>query len=191
MRHAVERDHAGFADRRSAGSDGRSCSCRRPRDPRSQPSRPAAPGTTRRRARRVRPRRIGEANILERDLSARRLRQRDRPRRRHDRRPHVRGSRTAARPRPRPAKSRPRPRSVRRARRPRTPHKARTGTAARRSSGPTSTSCAPTHSTITTLAKTRKMAIAVSTARDGSTPAPPERPLDRGAETVRWPAPRW
>ena len=39
--HAVERHACRTADRRSAGSDGRSCSCRRRRDRRSRPSRPA------------------------------------------------------------------------------------------------------------------------------------------------------
>ena len=85
--HAVERDGAGARDRRSAAADGRSCSCRRPTGRRSRPSRPAArendtPSSTDG----LGPRRIGEAHVLERDLAARRHRQRDRMRRRLDRR---------------------------------------------------------------------------------------------------------
>ena len=82
--HAVERHAAGGHDRRSAAAGGRSCSCPRPTARRSRPSRPAAPKRHAVEHGRLRPRRIGEAHALERDLAARRLGQRHRLRRRLD-----------------------------------------------------------------------------------------------------------
>ena len=106
-----------------------------------------------------------------------------RMRRRADLRLDRRAARSAARPRPRPATARPRPRSTAQARSRRTPHRARTGRACPASCRPASTSCAPTQRMTTTLPNTRKMMIAVRTARARvDWIAPPEGALDRGGE---------
>ena len=83
--HAVERDLPALTDRRSAAADGRSCSCRRPTGRRSRPSRPAARGTTRRRAR-TRPAASDRRSARASNATSPRggLRQRDRLRRRLD-----------------------------------------------------------------------------------------------------------
>ena len=192
-RDAVERDRAGASDRRSAGAGGRSCSCRRPTGRRSRPSRPAARGTTRRRARarpaasdrrsarrRTRPRRAAAAG------SAHRMRRRRDLRLDREQFGQPLGRAGGLR------ELAPDLAQLRRARSPRTPRRARTGRACRASCAPASTSCAPTHSTTTTLANTRKMMIAVSTARARVDCARRlEGALDRARRSATAPAARW
>ena len=139
---------------------------------------------------RLGPQRISEGHIAKGDLATRRLRQRF-------------SARAATRSATQLANnyaqtlggahalrlSCPRFRSSRRRPSRRVPHRARTGESLPPVISPDSTSCAPYHSTPTTLANTRKMAMAVSSGRGAlarafAAPAP-EGSVDRRAEALR------
>ena len=96
-------------DRRTAAADETACSCRRRTDRRSQPSRrPSRASETPSSTLTSRPRRIGKADVVKRDIAARRRPAARAARRRHDRRLDARGARTGVQPRRRPRTPRPR-----------------------------------------------------------------------------------